>query len=177
VPALRAPARGGLRARRGSNWDVSLHEQLERTGLTPLLDGALSSAEVGAPKPDPEIFARALALAGASPEEALHVGDDVEADVGGALAAGLRAGADRPRRLARAAAGRAPDRLAGRAAGALCLECATEMSLHTAPGGARRHRAGADAGREAEGDLAPVPLWAPLAALLVAFFAAAVSGW
>ena len=48
-----------------SNWDVSLHEQLERTGLTPLLDGALSSAEVGAPKPDPEIFTRALALAGA----------------------------------------------------------------------------------------------------------------
>ena len=47
-----------------SNWDVSLHEQLERTGLTPLLDGALSSAEVGAPKPDPEIFTRALALAG-----------------------------------------------------------------------------------------------------------------
>jgi putative hydrolase of the HAD superfamily len=72
-----------------SNWDVSLHEVLERTGLTPLLDGALSSAEVGAPKPDPEIFTRALALAGARPEEALHVGDDLEADVGGALAAGL----------------------------------------------------------------------------------------
>jgi putative hydrolase of the HAD superfamily len=32
---------------------------------------------------------RALALAGAHPEEAWHVGDDLEADVGGALAAGL----------------------------------------------------------------------------------------
>jgi putative hydrolase of the HAD superfamily len=89
VPALRALRAAGVKLVAASNWDVSLHEQLERTGLTPLLDGALSSAEVGAPKPDPEIFARALALAGARPDEALHVGDDVEADVGGALAAGV----------------------------------------------------------------------------------------
>jgi putative hydrolase of the HAD superfamily len=89
VPALEALRAAGVRLVAASNWDVSLHEQLDRTGLTPLLDGAISSAEVGAPKPDPEIFVRALALAGASPEEALHVGDDVEADVGGALAAGL----------------------------------------------------------------------------------------
>jgi putative hydrolase of the HAD superfamily len=89
VPALRALRAAGLKLVAASNWDVSLHEQLDRTGLTPLLDGALSSAEVGAPKPDPEIFARALALAGAEPGEAWHVGDDVEADVGGALAAGL----------------------------------------------------------------------------------------
>jgi putative hydrolase of the HAD superfamily len=89
VPALRALRAAGVKLVAASNWDVSLHEQLERTGLTPLLDGALSSAEVGAPKPDPEIFTLALALAGARPEEALHVGDDLEADVGGALAAGL----------------------------------------------------------------------------------------
>ena len=89
VPALRELRAAGVRLVAASNWDVSLHEQLERTGLTPLLDGALSSAEVGSPKPDPEIFTRALALAGARPDEALHVGDDLEADVGGALAAGL----------------------------------------------------------------------------------------
>ena len=90
VPALRALRAAGVKLVAASNWDVSLHEQLERTGLTELLDGALSSAEVGAPKPDPEIFTRALALAGGpSPAEALHVGDDIEADVGGALAAGL----------------------------------------------------------------------------------------
>ena len=89
VPALRALRAAGVKLVAASNWDVSLHEQLDRTGLTPLLDGALSSAEVGAPKPDPEIFTRALALAGARPDEALHVGDDLEADVGGALAAGL----------------------------------------------------------------------------------------
>jgi len=89
VPALRELRAAGVRLVAASNWDVSLHEQLAATGLTPLLDGALSSAEVGAPKPDPEMFSRALALAGATPEEALHVGDDVEADVGGARAAGL----------------------------------------------------------------------------------------
>jgi putative hydrolase of the HAD superfamily len=89
VPALRELRARGIRLVAASNWDVSLHEQLDRTGLTPLLDGALSSAEVGAPKPDPEIFARALALAGVRAQEALHVGDDVEADVGGARAAGL----------------------------------------------------------------------------------------
>ena len=89
VPALEALRTAGVRVVAASNWDVSLHEQLAATGLTPLLDGALSSAEVGAPKPDPRIFTRALALAGARPQEALHVGDDVEADVGGAQAAGL----------------------------------------------------------------------------------------
>jgi putative hydrolase of the HAD superfamily len=89
VPALRELRAEGVRLVAASNWDVSLHEQLAATGLTPLLDGALSSAEVGAPKPDPEIFTRALALAGANAEQALHVGDDVEADVGGARAAGM----------------------------------------------------------------------------------------
>ena len=89
VPALEALRAAGVRVVAASNWDVSLHEQLAATGLTPLLDGALSSAEVGAPKPDPRIFTRALALAGAWPEEALHVGDDGAAAVGGRRAAGL----------------------------------------------------------------------------------------
>jgi putative hydrolase of the HAD superfamily len=73
-----------------SNWDVSLHEVLARTGLDALLDGAVTSAEHGAAKPDPSIFHAALALAGAAPDEALHVGDDVRVDVDGARAAGVR---------------------------------------------------------------------------------------
>jgi putative hydrolase of the HAD superfamily len=90
VPALRDLRAAGLRLVVASNWDISLHEQLERTGLSPLLDGAVSSAEAGAAKPDPEILVRALAIAGAEPAHAWHVGDDVEADVGAARAAGLR---------------------------------------------------------------------------------------
>jgi putative hydrolase of the HAD superfamily len=74
-----------------SNWDVSLRAVLDRTGLTPLLDGIVISAEVGAAKPDPAIFERALAVAGARAEEAVHVGDTPDVDVAGALAAGLRA--------------------------------------------------------------------------------------
>ena len=73
-----------------SNWDVSLHEMLARTGLRALVDGAISSAEAGVAKPDPEIFRRALVLADAAPQGALHAGDSLEQDVAGALAAGLR---------------------------------------------------------------------------------------
>ena len=69
---------------------MSLHERLAETGLAALVDGAVASAELGAAKPDRAIFARALALAGAEPPSAWHVGDDVRADVEGALAAGIR---------------------------------------------------------------------------------------
>lgn len=74
-----------------SNWDVSLHEQLAATGLADLVDGAVSSAEVGAGKPHPEIYRRALAVAGARPSEAVMVGDSPDTDVAGALALGIPA--------------------------------------------------------------------------------------
>jgi len=74
-----------------SNWDVSLRGVVEETGLAALLDGLVISAEVGAAKPDPAIFERALEAAGVGADEALHVGDTVDVDVAGALAAGLRA--------------------------------------------------------------------------------------
>jgi putative hydrolase of the HAD superfamily len=61
---------------------------LLETGLAGLVDGALASAEVGAAKPDRAIFAAALELAGT--DDAWHVGDTIEADVHGALNAGLR---------------------------------------------------------------------------------------
>jgi len=72
-----------------SNWDVSLPQTLEAVGLLQLLDGVVSSAAVGAAKPDPLPFQRALALAGCAASEALHVGDSVEEDVAGARAAGI----------------------------------------------------------------------------------------
>ena len=90
VPALRALRSGGARLVVVSNWDVSLHEVLARTGLAGLVDGAVASAELGVAKPEPAIFARALELAGgAEPAASLHVGDSPEADVAGALAAGI----------------------------------------------------------------------------------------
>jgi putative hydrolase of the HAD superfamily len=91
APALRALRERGLRIVVVSNWDVSLHDRLAETGLAPLVDGAVASAEFGRAKPDPAIFARALQLAGAAPEEALHAGDSLREDVEGALEAGMRA--------------------------------------------------------------------------------------
>ena len=90
LPALRALRAGGCALVVVSNWDASLHERLAEAGLAGLLDGAIASAELGAAKPDPAIFARGLALAGAGAAHAWHVGDDVRADVEGALTAGLR---------------------------------------------------------------------------------------
>jgi putative hydrolase of the HAD superfamily len=91
VPALTGLRERGLRLAAVSNWDCSLGRVLERCGLAELLDGAVSSAEAGARKPDPAIFGAALALVGCEPAEALHVGDTREEDLDGARAAGIRA--------------------------------------------------------------------------------------
>lgn len=89
VPALRALRTDGLALVVVSNWDVSLHDVLARTGLRPFVDGAISSAEAGSAKPDRAIFARALELARVGAGQAWHVGDSYEADVEGARAAGI----------------------------------------------------------------------------------------
>ncbi len=89
LPALRAIRARGVRIVVVSNWDVSLADVLARLGLTPLLDGIVTSAEVGASKPAPAIFDQALAIARTSAERALHVGDSVVEDVEGARAAGI----------------------------------------------------------------------------------------
>lgn len=86
---LRAARERGVRLIVVSNWDVSLHDVLDATGLAPLLDGVVTSAELGSAKPDGAIFVRGLELAGVAAAEALHVGDSVEHDVAGALAAGI----------------------------------------------------------------------------------------
>ena len=91
APALRALRAAGCALVVVSNWDYSLHERLEQTGLAPLVDAAVASAELGAAKPDRAIFERALELAGAAPERAWHAGDSVREDVQGARAARIRA--------------------------------------------------------------------------------------
>ena len=88
-PLLRELRARGVRTVAASNWDASLPEGLERTGLAPYIDGAVSSAVVGAPKPDPAVFHAALELAGCEAAEAFHVGDSPDGDVEGARAAGI----------------------------------------------------------------------------------------
>lgn len=89
-PALMEWRSRGLRLVVVSNWDVSLRGVLDTAGLTPLLDGVLTSAEAGARKPAAAIFEQALRLAGVGAEEAIHVGDSVEEDVEGARDAGIQ---------------------------------------------------------------------------------------
>ncbi len=73
-----------------SNFDGRLRMILEQLGISKYFSEVIISSEVGADKPDPLIFQRTLELAGVSPNESLHVGDDPVNDWQGAEAAGLR---------------------------------------------------------------------------------------
>ncbi|HTT77129.1 MAG TPA: HAD-IA family hydrolase [Candidatus Binataceae bacterium] len=74
-----------------SNFDYRLYRILEGLGLSGCFDSITLSSEAGWAKPDPRIFAVALAQHGTAPNEALHVGDSAHLDVVGAHAAGLAA--------------------------------------------------------------------------------------
>jgi putative hydrolase of the HAD superfamily len=74
-----------------SNFDGRLGDVLAGLGVTPLVDAVVPSGTHDFAKPDPRLFRAAAALLGAPPGALLHVGDDVELDVRGALAAGCRA--------------------------------------------------------------------------------------
>jgi HAD superfamily hydrolase (TIGR01509 family) len=87
--ACRTLKDAGLKLAVVSNWDVGLHGHLRTLGLHELVDTVVTSAEAGAPKPAPEIFALAVERLGAAPERTVHVGDS-DADAEGARAAGLR---------------------------------------------------------------------------------------
>jgi len=89
--ALGALRAGGRRSAVVSNFDHRLPAILAGLGLAPLLDAVVLPADAGAAKPDPRIFARALARLGATPAEAVCVGDDAERDLAAARRLGIRA--------------------------------------------------------------------------------------
>ncbi len=72
-----------------SNFDGRLRMILERLGISKYFGHVFVSSEIGADKPDPEIFRRALRFLNLHPENVLHVGDDPERDWQAATAAGL----------------------------------------------------------------------------------------
>jgi putative hydrolase of the HAD superfamily len=72
-----------------SNFDGRLRMILEHLGISKLFSHIFLSSELGADKPAPEIYRRALRLSQTQPDETLHVGDDPERDWAGATAAGL----------------------------------------------------------------------------------------
>lgn len=64
--------------------------KIDLLGIEHLFPFILISGSVGIWKPDPAIFEMALEQAGASPEEAIYVGDSPVADVPGAHSVGMR---------------------------------------------------------------------------------------
>ena len=63
---------------------------LAEAGLLEHFDAVVISMDLGLRKPRPEIFRAALDSLGASPDETLHVGDNLDADVAGSAALGIR---------------------------------------------------------------------------------------
>lgn len=81
-----------------SNFDGRLRLILQHLGISKFFSHVFISSELGADKPDPEIFRRALYLIDLNANEVLHVGDDPERDWKAANAAGLLVfRLDRPR--------------------------------------------------------------------------------
>jgi putative hydrolase of the HAD superfamily len=81
-----------------SNFDGRLRFILQHLGISKYFGHIFISSELGADKPDPEIYRRALNLMRLDADEVLHVGDDLERDWKAATAAGLSMfGLDRPR--------------------------------------------------------------------------------
>ncbi|PYK69369.1 MAG: hypothetical protein DME45_02560 [Verrucomicrobia bacterium] len=72
-----------------SNFDGRLRVILERLGISKYFGHVFVSSEIGADKPDPEIFRRALKFLNLQPRNVLHVGDDPERDWRAATEAGL----------------------------------------------------------------------------------------
>src|SRR5947207_3226286 len=72
-----------------SNFDGRLRFIFEHLGISKFFSHVFISSELGADKPDPEIYRRASSFIRLEPSEVLHVGDDPERDWKGAAAAGL----------------------------------------------------------------------------------------
>lgn len=81
----------GIVSNTGRTPGVILRRVLDRHGLLGHFGAISYSDEVGVRKPDAEIFQATLARAGVRPEEAVHIGDNPDADVVGAQAVGMRA--------------------------------------------------------------------------------------
>jgi HAD superfamily hydrolase (TIGR01509 family) len=64
---------------------------LDRIGLARFFRGSVTARSFGVAKPDGRIFHHACASLGFAPAQVLHIGDDFELDVTGAVDAGLQA--------------------------------------------------------------------------------------
>ena len=90
IPILALLKNKGLALGLLSNNDNSIDNLCIKLGLSKYLDFSLTSGQVGSGKPNPEIFVRALEIAGSQSNETIHVGDQYESDIKGAIGVGIR---------------------------------------------------------------------------------------
>jgi putative hydrolase of the HAD superfamily len=83
--------RTGLISNTGRTGGRFLRSVQDRLGIGESFDVRIFSDEVGVRKPDRVIFQAALDELSLAADEVVHVGDDVVADVAGAMAVGMRA--------------------------------------------------------------------------------------
>jgi putative hydrolase of the HAD superfamily len=91
IDLLRALREAGVRTgllTNGPSW--MQRRKVELLGLEAELDAIGISEELGASKPDPAAFTATLELIGSAPGDTVMVGDHLDWDVRGALAAGMR---------------------------------------------------------------------------------------
>jgi putative hydrolase of the HAD superfamily len=86
LEGLRAEYRVGLLT---NGPTVAQRDKLVALGWTDAFDVALVTGDLEAGKPDPASFEALLDALGSRPDETVFVGDDVEADVGGAAGVGI----------------------------------------------------------------------------------------
>ena len=92
VPATLTALRSrGLELGIVSNFDSRLFDVLRGLEIADLFDTVTISSLAHAAKPSPKIFELALSQHAVDPGEAMHVGDSLRDDVGGATKAGLHA--------------------------------------------------------------------------------------
>jgi putative hydrolase of the HAD superfamily len=73
-----------------SNFDSRIHDVCRALKISPHLDSITISSQTGWAKPSPEIFSHALKSNGFDFSQAVYIGDELEDDIQGALAAGLK---------------------------------------------------------------------------------------
>ncbi|MBU2613369.1 HAD-IA family hydrolase [Patescibacteria group bacterium] len=91
VETLRRLTVAGQRLGIISNSEGKVGRLLTGLGIRDAFELVIDSGVEGVAKPDPEIFRLAARRAGVAPEDCLHVGDQPDVDIRGALAVGMSA--------------------------------------------------------------------------------------
>ncbi|MFC2045434.1 HAD family hydrolase [Chloroflexota bacterium] len=89
LPTLKTLKERGMILGLITNMHSDMNKVCREFGLNPYLNFIVTSGEVGADKPQPPIFLRALELAGVNASEAIYVGDQYGTDVVGARGVGI----------------------------------------------------------------------------------------